>query len=132
MDNCDNYLYNLGQIIFSLKSLPNWDYREIYISWIISVIILLLSLNFEEEMVASLKLKGSAEDSMQMSYAIVIILFELWDVSSDCEHHKLCHFNLICYSVSMVIMVWENAFRKKKIYFKISKNGTHVVFVFMD
>lgn len=81
-------------------------------------------------MVTSLKLKGSAGNSMQMHYAIVIILFELWDVSFYCAHHKPCYFSLICCSVSMVIMVWENGL-KKKIYFKISKNGKHLVFVFM-
>lgn len=65
----------------------------------------------------SFRLKGSTEYSMQMYKAIVIILFELWDVSFYFAHHKPCYFSLICCSVSMVIMVWKNGF-KKKIYFK--------------
>ena len=75
----------------------------------------------------SFRLKGSTEYSMQMYKAIVIILFELWDVSFYFAHHKPCYFSLICCSVSMVIMVWKNGL--KTIHFKINKNGNHVLFL---
>lgn len=111
MDDWDNYLDNLGKIILSLKSLYNWDYRERdFLNHFYNYLI--FPLCFEVEMVTSLKLKGSAEYSVQMYYAIVIILFELWDVSTYCTHHKPCYFSLICFSVSMVIMDWENGFKK--------------------